>query len=253
MKRKAIKIVSILLCVCVAVVLFFTMTRVADISVNVSESATLDPSEIEKTLSVYLNKNIFGVNKVEMISTLRANHPNVKVVAGENGIVKSFPNQITVQVTERNPLFAVKTDEGYDVIDYEGVFIGRRAAGEIDLPVAICKLTEGNELGMPYAGTKEYDAIYTAFYETYLCSSADLTLADVLDNALIDMEKRLLIRTKTGVTIILDDYSEKTREKMQNALTAYLNYSSDTEKLSGYLLAYSVEDQIKTVYKKELV
>ncbi len=240
MKIKLLKILSVILCVCVVIALFFATTRVSDITVQVAVSETVQAERVDQALNKYLGKNIIALNKTSMIKTLAAEYPSVKVT----GIVKKFPNQVIVQVRERKVLFAVKTTEGYDFIDEEGVFLGRNAESDAfggftgavyaELPVAT------NVPGSVYVSQNGYTEIRQTLVTAYTLGFDGKELSALLRNVVVE-EQTLKINTKSGAVLQMDSCAQRTAEKAQYLFSAFVA-GSDAQKLSGKFLVFENKD-----------
>ena len=91
MKNKLLKILSIILCAIVTVALFFTVTRVADVTLSLKDVKTIDAAAVECALTEnWVGENIINLSKEEMEQSLNLAFPQVKVL----GVIKNFPNNI---------------------------------------------------------------------------------------------------------------------------------------------------------------
>ncbi|MBE7090681.1 MAG: FtsQ-type POTRA domain-containing protein [Clostridiales bacterium] len=235
MKTKFLKIISVLLCICVVIALFFATTRVSDITVEVASSEVVEAEQVDAALQVFLGKNVIALNKTEMINHLKTQCPAVKVT----GIVKKFPNQIVVQVRERKILFSVKTPEGYEFIDEEGVYLGRstenaflNVTGTVyaELPAAT------NQAGEIYASENGYNEIRTALYTAFTLGFDGKELATLLQKVTVE-NGAIKFYTRTGATLLMESYHVKTAEKMQYLLSAFVA-GSDKHKITGTFVVY---------------
>ncbi len=235
MKTKFLKIISVLLCICVVIALFFATTRVSDITVEVASSEVVEAEQVDAALRVFRGKNVIALSKTEMINRLKSECPAVKVT----GVVKKFPNQVVVQVRERKVLFAVKTPDGYEFIDEEGVYLGRNSentflnvAGAVyaELPAAT------NQAGDIYASENGYNEIRTALYTAFTLGFDGKELSTLLRNVIVE-NGALKFNTRMGATLLMESYHVKTAEKMQYLLSAFVA-GSDRHKISGTFVVY---------------
>lgn len=235
MTTKFLKILSVLLCVCVVIALFFATTRVSDITIEVASSEVVDAEQVDTALQGFVGKNVIALSKAKMVDHLKTKCPAVKVT----GIVKKFPNQVVVQVRERKVLFAVKTPEGYDFIDEEGVYLGSSSenaflnterAVYVELPTAT------NTPGQIYASQNGYDEIRTALYTAFTLGFDGKELATILQKVTVE-NGAIKFYTRMGATLLMESYHVKTAEKTQYLLSAFVA-STDKHKISGTFVAY---------------
>lgn len=235
MKTKLLKIISVLLCVCVVIALFFATTRVSDITVKVV-SSDVDAEKVDGTLEKFLGKNIIALNKTKVIDALKADCPELKVT----GIVKKFPNQIVVQVRARNVLFAVKTPEGYDFIDEEGVYLGRNplqnaflsttGAVYVELPTA------ANVPGQEYVAENGYNEIRLSLNSAYSLGFNGEQLSTLLQKITVE-NGAIKFHTRSGAVLLMEACHVKTAEKTQYLFSAFVA-ASDKQKLMGTFVVF---------------
>ncbi len=239
MKTKLLKIISVLLCVCVVIALFFATTRVSDITVQVV-SSDVDAEKVDSALEKFVGKNIIALNKTEMVNALNTKCPELKVT----GIVKKFPNQMVVQVRARNVLFAVKTSEGYDFIDEEGVYLGRNplqnaflsttGAVYVELPVA------SNVPGQVYVAENGYNEIRLSLNTAFGLGFDGEQLSTLFQKITVE-NGAIKFHTRSGAILLMEACHVKTAEKTQYLLSAFVA-ASDKQKLMGTFVVFENAD-----------
>lgn len=234
MKNKLLKILSIILCVIVTIALFFTVTRVADVTLSLKDVKTLDATAIERSLSeAWVGENIVSLDKSEIENSLNLAFPSVKVL----GVVKNFPNHITVHVTERKMLFAVKTILGYDFIDEEGVFLARNAENvyyETKNALYVTLSQSENLLGTTYQSGNSYSHVYTVLSTACKYGYDGKQLATLFSEVFIT-DSAIVLQSRTGVQLVVEDYAVETEKKVQYLLSAFVA-CDDFDKMQGSLV-----------------
>jgi type III secretory pathway component EscS len=240
MKNKLLKILSIILCAIVTIALFFTVTRVADVTLSLKDVKTIDAAAVECALTEnWVGENIINLSKEEIEQSLNLAFPQVKVL----GVIKNFPNHITVHVTERKMLFAVKTVLGYDFIDEEGIFLARNSENayqEIKNAVYVTLPQSENVLGREYQAASPYSHVFTVLTSACKYGYNGKELSTLFTEIAVT-DSAIVLQSKTGVQLVVEDYTVETEKKVQYLFSAFVA-CDDFDKMQGSLVVFVGEE-----------
>jgi cell division septal protein FtsQ len=132
-KKTIIPVVSVLvisLCTVGLVVYMRVSPRFELCSIGIRGNSRLTPQEIVEHLNIQPHTNIFQIHLDEIHTRL-----NTLSWVKTANIYRNFPDQLSIEITERTPFALIKYDE-LRIVDSDGVELGALASGSaITLPI----------------------------------------------------------------------------------------------------------------------
>ncbi len=116
MKKKLIIAISVIIVVLVTIVsLSFTLFTVQNVEIDMRTSSSIEISsdEILKSAQISKGRNIFFLDKEQMIQNIEKSCPTLEVI----NIETKFPSKLIFHLAERTPFYAISCDEGYLYLD----------------------------------------------------------------------------------------------------------------------------------------
>jgi cell division protein FtsQ len=173
-------------------------------SVSVTGTRLLAPAQVTAAAGVPLGSPLFGVNAGEVTRRVEA----IRQVASAK-VTKDWPNGLTIAVTERVPVLALKmADGGYDQVDKTGVVVLYTQAKPAALPLLTTALS-----GRALPGSTAAAAAAAVLGE--LKPSLAQQVAGVKPSSVAAGPEQVTLTLRDGKTIVwggTDDAAQKNRE-----------------------------------------
>lgn len=200
MKKKWIIALSVIgLVVITIVILSFTLFTVQQISIDYRTSLQheYNDEQIISDSKLPKGKNIIFLKKQPYIDNIEKAYPYLEVI----NIETSFPSKLTIHVRERQPFYAVKSENGYFLVDptmkvlEEVETFDSTQTNPILLPFTIGG-TVGEKLDLAYLGD---------FYDAILLNSKTREdgLANFKQIEYFESENEVYHNSETGLKITL--------------------------------------------------
>ena len=233
--KRLLILVTCLFFVTVTVICFFTLYRVADISLT---AVTVDGSpqkvkEItENYLKDYKDKNLVFLDT----SKIEEDIENKSYYIDVEEVTKNMPNQLYVKIKERKEVFAVKVDSDFYVLDDEFYCVNKKSqnANNVDgnsnilltfnvSDYSIDALKVGKAFVLNDKASQEYLTSVVDFFENI---RSDINEIEVKVKESGFYNRQLILKMKEGVVITIDNAPLKTNDKLSFAYDYYLSLSN---------------------------
>lgn len=207
----------------------FTVTYVNADFVTYTQEGEQEAQQLKEQLNGYLGKSTTFLDLNEVRATASAN-PRFNVVR----IEKKYPASVVIWIEERRSAFAYAAQDGYDVLDVEGIWIGKSAqsSGFVELKGDFSFTYESGRISGAYA--QELIGMYAVMSELLgepRANVLSLTFEDSGDTS-SDRFDRFRIAMREGVEIVIGEPSVRAQDKVRAALAVYLDLTQ-SERVSG--------------------
>lgn len=207
----------------------FTVTYVNADFVTYTQEGEREAQQLKEELNGYLSKSTTFLDLEEVRATASAN-PRFNVVS----IEKKYPASVVIDIQERRSAFAYAAQEGYDVLDVEGVWIGRseQASGFVELNGDFSFTYADGKFSGDYA--QELIGMYAVMSELLgepRANVLSVTFEDSGDTS-SDRFDRFRVAMREGVEIVIGEPSVRAEDKVRAALAVYLELTQ-RERVSG--------------------
>ena len=207
----------------------FTVTYVNADFVTYTQEGEQEAQQLKEQLNGYLGKSTTFLDLNEVRATASAN-PRFNVVR----IEKKYPASVVIGIEERRSAFAYAAQDGYDVLDVEGIWIGKSAqsSGFVELKGDFFFTYESGRIFGAYA--QELIGMYAVMSELLgepRANVLSLTFEDSGDTS-SDRFDRFRIAMREGVEIVIGEPSVRAQDKVRAALAVYLDLTQ-SERVSG--------------------
>lgn len=237
-------ILSILIGVAFLVIVCFTVTTTFRIrTVDTVFSTYGDGTalyELDETFSFVKGENLLFLSEARIKDAVK-DSPYYQVKA----VTRSFPNTVRIFVSERHAAYSLAFDGFWYVISDYGIVLEKRDAPlENTVPIAAADKT-GNRFGFsaPTVGqalklSDGLDSRYQNAWNVFLDVFEKANLCDYVVKAEINVSSvysQLYLYTQTGVVILIQDYLENGKEKIDEVFTRYYENLDDSKIRSGVI------------------
>ena len=207
----------------------FTVTYVNADFVTYTQEGEQEAQQLKEQLNGYLGKSTTFLDLNEVRATASAN-PRFNVVR----IEKKYPASVVIGIEERRSAFAYAAQDGYDVLDVEGIWIGKSAqpSGFVELKGDFSFTYESGRIPGAYA--QVLIGMYAVMSELLgepRANVLSLTFEDSGDTS-SDRFDRFRIAMREGVEIVIGEPSVRAQDKVRAALAVYLDLTQ-SERVSG--------------------
>ncbi|MBE6063653.1 MAG: FtsQ-type POTRA domain-containing protein [Clostridium butyricum] len=125
-KRLIRKLIAMVISLCIGIGVFITKSNVFIVKkVSVVGNPIMSGEDVKANTEYLLGQNIFFIDKGKIIEEAKKN-PYVEGVT----VIKSYPKQVNIKITEKQGMYAVLKDEKYYVLSDEGLLLEK--ANNID-------------------------------------------------------------------------------------------------------------------------
>lgn len=213
-------LIAVLITLCLTLPIFNIKT------ISIKGNSMVSTEEIESIIGVSRGSNIFNFRKGSIVDKLRSN-PYIYDV----DVKREFPNKLAVNVDERKLAFYIPSEEGYNIIDEEGIYLENRESIE-GIPLVKLEgitLDKSLEAGKPIIEEENNLKAITTIYKFLTVNNLfeKYNVTTIQPNDFIDM--KLYINDFYVVLGTRDDLFDKL-SKAFNIIE-----SSGLSELKGYL------------------
>ncbi len=255
MKKKALTILlTAVLFLSVAALAVSTVFRVERVGViaRLTSQATVTAETLQKELEkAYEKDSTFSVTQ-DKADEIVEKYPYLRIT----GFEKSYPDGLIITVVEDYERYAVETDNGYYILNGEGVVVELRADANNRFdgaPNVILKnLTLSGEVGGTLSGDSTWSAMRT------LCDRMDKELGGIRKNVVsVEVWKPAsktyyIVTMREGVQIYVEDPALLTEEKAKSGIDAYLSLT-DEERMTGRIAVHTIDGEAVAEYSPVVV
>lgn len=256
MKYKKLLLISAIVTMCLyAVLVFTTVFRVSDVSVNYSVYEDDDYLVASEILSSYKGKNILFIDTDEIAEKITKN-TTLKV----RTVKKKYPFTVTADLYSSEERFAIRSGEDYYVLDVDYVALKKRSTainpsdGLSDL-LLVFETSIQPEIVLKKSITYDNVTLLNSLKTAVSCfdSPRDRLYSVTVIETPEKGNYRLEVLTRSGVTIRIQKATEKTFEKVSAGISKY-EMLEDNDLLSGVIECLERADgQVVATYTKKVV
>ncbi len=251
MKKKLLTItLTALLLLSVAALGISTVFRVERVTLDarLTARAGVTAEDLQEELkSAYERESIFSVDEKKAEEIVKK-YPYLRVVRFEKG----YPSGLTVTVVEDSETYAVAAENGYYILNSEGIVVEFRAEANNRVDNAPNLLIEGltvtGKVGEVLTGDPAWQTTFA------LCNAVDKSLDGIRRNVVrIEVLSRspqtfYLLTMREGVKIYIEEPALSTEEKGKVAIEKYLSLS-DGERIAGRITVRLLDGRAVAEYK----
>ncbi|MDE7453767.1 MAG: hypothetical protein K2N22_05095, partial [Clostridia bacterium] len=224
--------VAFVAAVVISIGLIFAVKNINVTVLAYCEDSTENYTDAKKSLASIKGESILFVGSKDIDKAIEG--CNYSLVSYE----KVYPCTINVTVKERLETFAVFVGGQYSFYDVDGVYLGRDAENVNNLDGS----PNVEVTGVAVEEIGEVAKVASVFKEKFNALRSLVSSIEVDSNPQIaDYTEKLFFNFKCGLKIELDNYKERTEEKIEAAYDLFAELS-DRQKLGGTLRSYQVED-----------
>lgn len=241
MKKKTVLIAFIAVILLAAVVAaglhaVFTVAYIRASFTTHTPEGEVAAQELKEKLNTYLNRSMTFLD-IEEVRTTAQSNPRFRIVTAE----KSFPSTIVLEIEERSAAFVIRSQEGYDVIDNEGVRIAQTQSAEnyVELTGDFSVSYENGVMTGNFV--PELLQMYASFIEILGEPRANFTSISLTSGGAVTRLSRFRIETREGVEIVILNPSERVSELGIAAVQKYLSLQ-DAQRVRGSIVVQLVDE-----------
>lgn len=228
--KRLLVLVTCLFFLTVTAICFFALFKVADITVMaeiVNGSTENIVSVTEDGVKKYKSKNLVFLNEENLREELESKTPYLKV----ESIKKTYPNVLSVKVTERQEVFCIKNGGNYYALTSDFYCVAKKADNLNNVDgkrniIINCSLSDYSNDALSVGKTFGFnDKITQQYILSALNSFADMrddllsVTVKVKENSFYN--RQIVLKMTEGVEIVLDNANVKTLEKINFAYDYY--------------------------------
>jgi hypothetical protein len=194
-----------------------------------SETTLLDGEKLQAETRAFIGKNIFFLDEENITAKLEEDNPYIKVI----NIERVFPSIVKVHYWQRKPLFEIRVEQGFAIIDSDGKVL------EISQTSKNLTRLESEYSGSIAAGsfiTDESVEDAALLYKAFSMITEDERMYDEsLFNAyFISVKKEspgvMNLKTRAGAVLRISDYKTETAQKIYYGLYIFEEELDDYER-----------------------
>ncbi len=213
----------------------FTVTHVRTQFLTYSEEGKREAVELREKLDEFIGSSTTFLDLDEVAGVV-TQYPCFRV----DSIAKSFPATVSLEISERKERFAFRREEGYAILDEEGVYLYEKAenvnriSGE-NILLENFPIEVGEE-GVSGDYFTELLSVMNTFAGTLREIRSNILSVTLVRATTNPRDDFFRIQMREGVVIDLGNPAVKAEEKTEKALQKYLSLG-DEERIFGFITA----------------
>lgn len=229
-KRMIKRSIFILILILVALGLFITKSNMFLIkNIEVSGNKLISKNLIVDKLQGVKGENIFFIKSNDIKTKLKSD-PYINEIS----ISRKFPSTLKVDITEKNVAYYVKSNNGYDIISSDFIFLEKVNNLNGKNLIEITGLNSGNEtLGSKYIDTKDDTRLEDFLKELYKIKQANTTKHNITNVNVSNLNSIIVYFGTTEVRIGNGDDLVKKMNDALNILSGLKEQKVDMK--NGYI------------------
>ena len=244
-------IIAVAVIVVLTIVLWVTFT-IRNITLDTTSNLKLTDEETQELINdsgIKLKSSIFSVDENIVIQNIEKSHPSLKVISVE----RKFPNTVCVNITNRTPVYSVGLSTGARaILDRELKIIDVVESDEdIDYITRVTGYTingtiqkGGMVTGISFLKEITAEAEKMSFVNQRMSSFIPTIVYLKADTSKEDEVSKILLQTKTGVSLVIREDVGSMGKYFNYAYTKYYTELTEHQRSEGYV--YLTDDNVWT-------
>ena len=244
-------IIAATVIIVLAIVLWVTFT-IRNITLDTTSNLVLTPEQEAELISdsgIKMKSSIFSVDEAIVIKNIERTHPSLKVISVE----RKFPNTVCVNLTNRTPVYSIELSTGaraildrelkiVDIVesdadyDYITRITGYKVAGAVQPGAMLTGITFLKEITAEAENMSFVNQRMSSFIPEIEYSKADTDKDDEVN--------KILLKTKTGVILVVNEEIGSMGKYFNYAYTKYYTELTEHQRSTGFV--YLTEDNVWT-------